>query len=65
MQSLSLRIIEWDYFEGIKTKSWLNFFVMKVALSSFQEVINRLCHRTQGDGQGQEVTQGINKVKLF
>jgi len=37
----------------------------KVALSSFQEVINRLCHGTQGDGQGQEIIQGIDKVKLL
>lgn len=34
----------------------------EVALSSFQEVINRLCHGTQGDGQGQEVIEGIDKL---
>ena len=38
---------------------------MKVALSSFQEVINRLCQGTQSDGKSQEVIQGINKVQLF
>lgn len=37
----------------------------KVALSSFHEVINRLCLGTQGDGQGQEVNEGISRVKLF
>ncbi|KAJ7369479.1 hypothetical protein OS493_038717 [Desmophyllum pertusum] len=34
----------------------------EVALSSFQEVINRLCHGTQGDGPGQEITQGISEL---
>ena len=38
---------------------------MKVALSSFQEVINRLCHGTQSDGKSQEVIQDIDKVKLL
>ena len=38
---------------------------MKVALSSFQEVINRLCQGTQNDVRSQEVIQGIDKVKLF
>ncbi|CAH3196446.1 unnamed protein product [Porites evermanni] len=31
----------------------------EVALFSFQEVINRLCRGTQGDGHSQEVTEGI------
>ena len=37
-------------------------FMLQVALFSFQEVINRLCHGTQGDGHSQEVTQGIVEV---
>ena len=58
IQSLSLRIIE-------KDSKLAQIIFMKVALSSFQEVINRLCRGTQGESQGQEVIQGINKVKLF
>ncbi|KAL9974515.1 hypothetical protein ACROYT_G011559 [Oculina patagonica] len=34
----------------------------EVALSSFQEVINRLCRGTQGDAHSQEITQGISKL---
>ena len=41
----------------------INFVKLQIALQSFQEVINRLCHGTQGDhDQYQESNQSISEV---